>query len=174
MIPSCPPGCELPPNIPTKKQTKPWLNGAECTCPTNLTELPETKMKFDCRINDDDHDGAPGVTIVGRVPPYAPVDMYMVQRSRDQYLHLDHKSAQRPDVLLADFYTTRSSSLLGCPPPDDQGANCTSSSPSCPSRYSTAEFVRVASGQTFSCDGLYEAEATVGLFNEQTPANCEQ
>lgn len=168
-----PPGCASSQSLPSATLNKPWLNGADCTCPSNLLELPETKKLTDCRINDDDKDGFPGVTLVGLVQGFEPVDMYVVQRSKDQYLDLDFKNAQQRRVLLANFYTTRIISLLGCPPPDD-GVNCTlTSPPACPAEYSRAEFVRLSEDQTFSCDGLYEAEAVVGLFNEQAPSNCE-
>jgi hypothetical protein len=172
--PEQPPGCTPGETKSTTVDEKPWLHGADCTCPSNLTELPEPKKNDDCRINDDDHDGAPGVTLVGKVEGFLPVEMYLVQRSQDQFFDLDYKNAQRK-ILLANFYTTRTNSLLGCPPPDNNGGNCTSKNPViCPAKHNTAEFVRVAPGQTFSCDGLYEAEAVVGLFSEPAPANCEQ
>lgn len=151
---------------------KPWLNGSDCRCPSDLTLLPETKKNDDCRIIDDDGDREPGVTVLAWVEGFEKLAMYMVQRSRDQYLNLDFKSPQQRNVLLGNFQTVRTASLLGC---KSDGPNCAIANHEiCPKQYNSVELARLTEGQTFSCQGLSEADAITGVFNETAPDNCEQ
>ncbi|MFT3925367.1 MAG: hypothetical protein QM778_22705 [Myxococcales bacterium] len=164
-----PAGCSSGQTLPTTTAEKPWLNNAPCTCPSDLSALPAAGSASDCRINDDDHDGAPGFTIYAQVQGFDKVAMHLVQRARDHYLDIHFKAASH-DVLLGRFSSVRQNSVLGC---DPMGPNCAiGAPPACAPEYSVAEWVRAPSAASWTCDALALAAANTDLFREAVPAAC--
>jgi hypothetical protein len=134
-----------------------WLPNT-CDCPTDLSTPPSSAR--DCRVNDPEADGAPGITlnlvVSTEIWPY-----HVAQHARTRYLD----GYRGRDGLHANLETSDTSVALACLPPTPANCPIAASTP-CPPKYNKAEFVPI--------DDSYDCKRVIrevdGLFPRAVPA----
>ncbi|MEY4509083.1 MAG: hypothetical protein RLZZ450_1205 [Pseudomonadota bacterium] len=160
----CVPGGTLP-----RRPAQVWLGDAEATCTCPGSDLPPT-LATDCRVNDPDLDGHPGVTIA--LAGAFESEDYVRLRDASQFTDGIIASGRRHRALfdkLEDMYQ------LECANKGCTRANLSA----CPARFNTALFAPLspmaAGGKNWSCALLLDEIAAGAHFAEEPlefPSGC--
>jgi hypothetical protein len=148
---------------------QPWLKGKYCKCPNaaDVDALPTPGVEDDCRLNDDDGDGFPGVTVGVQADSFPPTNSVfrVFQRSRDAYRNGGFTS---DGILVAYLDSNTETSIIRCEPVTPCGLGAPLP---CAPQYNEAEFYRLDT--ELDCPGLLEQEEQHRLFVRPKVDSCE-